>query len=77
MPVLSQIWVGSLKLPSKMPESGAFSTRVNPVAPSPPCSTPFIVQRLYRISFIKISTNIPPEEVPTVSTLGELGSFTT
>jgi len=49
VPVLSQIWVGSLKLPSKMPESGAFSTRVNPVAPSPPCSTPFIVQRLYRI----------------------------
>jgi len=50
---------------------------VNPVAPSPPCSTPFIVQRLYRKSLIKISTKISPEAVPTVSTLGEFGSFTT
>jgi hypothetical protein len=54
-----------------MGELEPCSTRVNPVAPSPPCGTPSIVQRLYRISLIKISTRIWPEDVPTVSTLGE------
>ena len=67
MPVLSQIWVGSLKLPSKIPELDPFSVRENPEAPSPPWGTPFIVQRLYRISLIRISTKISPEDVPTVS----------